>query len=218
MSDNPLMAPAPTHRNVRTLLWQGLWTAYEPLISGLRRIPLPTDVEISGGAFGITADLIDGSHLWIASTGDLPIEPAELTGFHVRRVHADNPTVDELVYDSTPDGPQAEHRNNVVPLLTAITTFVTERRLAPPVINLFSIRTAAVTETHRAQVMRGPDLFPSREEAVKEYGQLTHRMEHEAGWRLIYQTGGADWPVSVWNDLKGSIIIVFVADEGQAMS
>ncbi|XUM00297.1 hypothetical protein ACQ86F_25640 [Streptomyces venezuelae ATCC 10712] len=217
MSNYPLMAPAPTHPNVGTLLWQRLWSAYEPLISGLRRIPLPTDVEISGGEFGILVDLTDGSHLWIASTGDLPLDPAELNGFYVRRSHTDVPTVDELIYDSTPDGAQAEHGNNVVPLLTAITTFTTERRLAPPVINLFSIRTVGVTEAHQSQSMRGPDLFSTREEAVKEYGQMTHRIEHEARWRLIHQSESTDWPVSVW-DADGSIITLFVADEGQAMS
>lgn len=217
MSDNPLIAPLPRHRNISDPLWVRLWNAYEPLISGLRRIPLTTDVEISGGEFGITAELTDGSHLWIASTGSLSLDPSETEGFLVRRAHSGTPTVDELVYDSTPDGPQAEHRNNVVPLITAIAAFTAARRLAPPVSDLFSIRTVGASETHKPHSMQGPDLFSSREEAVREYGQLTHRIEYEAGWRLIYQSDSTDWPLSIW-DAAGSVLTVFVADEGQAMS
>ncbi|MFE5969831.1 hypothetical protein [Streptomyces sp. NPDC056463] len=217
MNEYPLTAPPPMHGNTTDPLWRRLWDGYEPLITGLRRIPLNTDVEISGGEFAITAELIDGSHLWIASTGDLPLNPSEAEGFHVRRAHSDNPTVDELVYNSTPDGAQAEHGNNVVPLLTAISTFITERHLAPPVIDLFTIRTIGANERHRPHSMQGRNLFSSREEAVKEYGQMTHRIEQETSWRLIYQAEDTTWPVTVW-DTDGGVITLFVADEGQALS
>lgn len=216
MSDNSMTAPPPTHSNLGNPLWQRLWNAYEPVISGLRRIPLPTDVEINGGEFGITAELADGSHLWIASAGPLPLDPSEAEGFHVRRAHSDNPTVDELVYDSTPDGAQAERGNNVVPLLTAITAFLTERRLAPLVMDLFSIRAVGVNAKHRPLTRQGRELFSSREEAVKEYGYTVHRIE-QRGMRLIYQSGEGTWPVTVW-DADGEVFTLFLAHEGQAFA
>ncbi|MGW6393295.1 hypothetical protein ACWFR1_22940 [Streptomyces sp. NPDC055103] len=216
MIDSPLTAPPPAHGNTVDPQWLRLWNAYEPVIGGLRRIPLPTDVEINGGEFGITAELTDGSHLWIASTGALPLDPSEVEGFHARRAHSDNPTVDELVYDSTPDGAQSEYGNNIVPLLTAITTYITERHLAPSITDLFSIRTVGVTAKRRPLAMQSRDLFTSREAAVKEYGHTTHRIEHEAGWRLIYRDDAA-WPVSVW-DAGGDVITLFVASEGQALA
>ncbi|MFE4305626.1 hypothetical protein [Streptomyces sp. NPDC056891] len=217
MNEYPLTAPPPRHRNITDKVWRRLWNAYEPLITGLRRLPLPTDVQISGGEFGITAELTDESHLWIASVGDLPLDPAELQGFHVRRAHSDTPTVDELIYNSTPDGAQAEHGNNVVPLLTAISAFVTEHHLALPVIDLFSVRTVGVSSKHRALSMQGRDQFSSREEAVKEYSRITHGAEHEGGWRLVYKSDDTTWPVTVW-DADGEVITVFVADEGQALA
>ncbi|WSQ08947.1 hypothetical protein OG604_14875 [Streptomyces sp. NBC_01231] len=131
------MAPMPVHRNTDDPLWRTLWNAYEPVITALRRIPLVTNVE-SGNMFAITAELTDGSYLWITSAEDLPIDLGALEGFHVKRLHDDTPTIDELVYDSTDGGEQSEHGNNVVPLIQAITAFVTERRLAPRVIDLVS--------------------------------------------------------------------------------
>lgn len=124
-------APSPNHGNVNDPLWRKLWNAYEPLITALRRIPLVTDVEISGGMFGITAELADGSYLWVSSVEELPLDPKEAQGYLVRRAHEDNPTVDEPVYDSTEDGEDSRHGNNIVPLIQAVTAFVTERRLVP---------------------------------------------------------------------------------------
>ncbi|KPI32326.1 hypothetical protein OV320_2502 [Actinobacteria bacterium OV320] len=207
------MAPMPVHGNTDDPLWRKLWNAYEPVITALRRIPLVTDVEICGGMFGITAQLTDGSHLWISSVEELPLDPAEVEGWHVRRADEDNPTVDELVYNSTVDGEDSQHGNNVVPLIQAITPFVTERRLAPQLIDLMSVQLDGVTKDHRriSKHVRGP--FDDRHAAVKAYGYATHGLL-EDGWRRIHAQGGTDWPLTIW-ELNGEIVTVYLAHVGQ---
>ncbi|MEW2081066.1 hypothetical protein [Streptomyces sp. NPDC005283] len=212
-NDLAQMAPMPVHGNTDDPLWRKLWSAYEPVITALRRIPLVTDVEISNGMFGITAELTDGSHLWIASVTELPLDPSELEGFLVRRAHQDNPTIDETVYDSTPDGEQSEHGNNVVTLIQAITAFVTERHLAPRLIDLVSVQIVGVTAKHKpiTRLIQGP--FDDRHAAVKEYGYATHELM-ESGWHCSHEQGGTDWPLTVWvrND---EVATVYLAHVGQ---
>ncbi|MFD5430316.1 hypothetical protein [Streptomyces sp. NPDC127084] len=207
------MAPMPVHGNSNDPLWRKLWNAYEPIITALRRIPLVTDVEISGGMYGITAELIDGSHLWISSVEELPLDPSEAEGWHVRRAHHDIPTIDEMVYNSTEDGAHAQHANNVVPLVQAIAAFVAERGLAPKLIDLVSVRLDGVTKDHRrtSQIVQGP--FEDRHAAVKEYGVATHELA-EQGWRCVHEQGGMDWPLTVW-ELNGEIATVYVAHVGR---
>lgn len=214
-NDLALMAPMPVHNNTDDSLWRTLWNAYEPVITALRRIPLVTNVE-SGNMFAITAELTDGSYLWISSVEDLPIDPGALEGFHVKRVHDDNPTVDELVYDSTYGGEQSEHGNNVVPLIQAITTFATERRLAPRVIDLVSVQRQAVTAQHQpvSKLLQGP--FSDREAAIKEYGYATHELA-EQGWMCVHAQGGTDWPLTVW-ELNGEVATIYLAHVGQAIA
>ncbi|MFI6054098.1 hypothetical protein ACIBCO_28905 [Streptomyces violascens] len=218
MSNNlAQMAPMPVHGNTDDPLWCKLWNAYEPVITALRRIPLVTDVEISGGMFAITAELTDGSYLWIASSGVLPLEPNEAEGFHVRRAHADNPTIDELVYDSTPDGAQAEHGNNIVPLIQAITAFVIERHLSKQLIELLSVRIVLLTNRHQSKSRQLSGPFSERAEAVKEFGCITHHVMHEYGWRLVHAQGGKEWPVTVWESQK-EMAIIFLAHDGMALA
>ncbi|MGW6238354.1 hypothetical protein [Streptomyces sp. NPDC055094] len=213
-NDLAQMAPMPVHGNTDDPLWRKLWNAYEPVITALRRIPLVTDVEISGGLFGITAQLTDGSHLWISSVEELPLDPKEVEGWHVRRAHEDNPTIDELVYNSTEDGGEhSQHGNNVVPLVLAITTFVTERRLAPTLIDLMSVQLDGVTKNHEriSKLVQGP--FADRHTAVKEYRYVIHELV-ERGWRCIHEQGGMDWPLTIW-ELNGEIVTVYLAHVGQ---
>ncbi|MDQ0602020.1 hypothetical protein QF037_006365 [Streptomyces canus] len=215
MSNHPApMAPMPVHNNTDDSLWRTLWNAYEPVITALRRIPLVTNVE-SGNMFAITAELTDGSHLWISSVEDLPIDPGALEGFHVKRLHDDIPTIDEVVYDSTDSGEQSEHGNNIVPLLQAIKAFVTERRLAPCVIDLVSVQLQAVTAQHQplSELLQGP--FNDRQAAVKEYGYATQQMAEE-GWTCVHTQGGTDWPLTVW-ELNGEVATIYLAHVGQAI-
>jgi hypothetical protein len=208
------MAAMPKHGNTDDSLWRSLWNAYEPVITALRRISLVTDVEISGGEFGITAQLTDGSHLWISSVESLPVDPTALEGFHVRRAHHDNPTIDELVYDSTEGGEQSEHGNNVVPLVQAVTAFVTARSLAPRPVDLVSIHVQGVTVNHVpvSKLVEGP--LGDRKAAVKEYEHVTHDLAKK-GWRCVHEQGGADWPLTVWEQ-KGAIVTVCLAHVCQA--
>ncbi|MFF3976982.1 hypothetical protein [Streptomyces sp. NPDC001828] len=211
------LAPAPVHGNTTDPLWLKLWEAYEPVITALRRIPLVTDVEISGGMFAITAELTDGSYLWIASSDVLPVKPSEAEGFLVRRAHVDNPTIDELVYDSTPDGAQAEHANNIVPLIQAITAFVAERQLCKQLIELLSVRIILVTNRHQSTSRHLSGPFAKRAEAVQEFGCITHHVMHEHGWRLVLAQGSTEWPVTVW-DAQGELAIIFLAHDGTALA
>ncbi|WP_405889455.1 hypothetical protein OG427_02750 [Streptomyces sp. NBC_00133] len=211
-NDLAQMAPMPVHGNTDDPLWRKLWNAYEPVITALRRIPLVTDVEISNGMFGITADLTDGSRLWIASVTELPLDPSKLEGFLVTRGHDDNPTVDEVVYDSTQDGEQSDRGNNVVPLIQAITAFVTERRLAPTFIDLLSVQISGVTGKHTtlSKPYAGP--FDDRHEAVKQYGYVTYELM-ETGWRCVHEQGGTEWPLTIWIR-TGEVATVYLAHIG----
>ncbi|MEU6475351.1 hypothetical protein ABZ858_00400 [Streptomyces sp. NPDC047017] len=214
-NDLAQMAPMPNHGNVNDPLWRKLWNAYEPVITALRRIPLVTDVEISGGMFGITAQLTDGSHLWISSVEELPLDPKEVEGWHVRRGHEDNPTIDEMIYNSTVDGEHSDHGNNLVPLVQAIARFVTERALAPKVIDLFSVQLDGVTKNHQrvSKLVQGPS--PDRNAAIKEYGEATNELT-QRGWHCIHTQGGFDWPLTIW-ELNAEIVSVYVADAGQIL-
>ncbi|MCK7627252.1 hypothetical protein MUU72_29855 [Streptomyces sp. RS10V-4] len=206
-------APFPTHSNINHPLWRKLWQAYEPLITALRRIPLSTDVEISGGMFSITAELTDGSHLWVSSVEGLPFDPTDVQGYQVRRAHQDNPTIDELVYDSTEDGEDSRYGNNVVPLIQAVAAFVAERGLAVRLIDLLSVQIQGVSAKHRplSELVQGP--FDDRHVAVKEYGYATHDLM-QRGWRCIHEQGGTVWPLTVW-EREGEIATVFLAHVGQ---
>lgn len=215
MSNEPApLAPMPVHNNTDDPLWRTLWNAYKPVITALRRIPLVTNVE-SGNMFAITAELTDGSYLWIASVEDLPIDRGALEGFHVKRVHDDNPTVDELVYDSTDSGEQSEHGNNVVPLIQAITAFVTERRLAPRVIDLVSVRLRGVTAQRLplSKLLHGP--LADNDAAIREYGNAVRAMA-EKGWTCVHAQAGTDWPLTVW-ELNDEVATVYLASGGQVI-
>ncbi|MFJ4939029.1 hypothetical protein ACIP8U_34905 [Streptomyces pseudovenezuelae] len=208
------LAPMPVHNNTDDPLWLALWNAYEPVITALRRIPLVTNVE-SGNMFAITAELTDGSHLWISSTEDLPMDPGALEGFHVKRRHDDNPNIDEVLYDSTENGDQAEHGNNTVPLIQAITAFVTERRLAPRVIDLVSVRLQGVTAQRLplAKLLNGP--CTDNDAAITEYGNVVRAMAQK-GWTCVHAQGGTDWPLSVW-ELNDEVGILYLASAGQVI-
>ncbi|WP_328404027.1 hypothetical protein OHS70_34330 [Streptomyces sp. NBC_00390] len=211
---NAQLAPMPDHNRTGDPLWRKLWHTYEPVITPLRRLHLVTDVETGGGGeFGIVVALKDGSHLWISSVGDLPTDPSDLQGFLVARHHEDTPTVDEIVYDSTPDGEQAANGNNIVPLFLAISAFVTARNLRPPLITLSSVRQFGVGKDHRqhGKVLVGP--FDNSHEAVKQYGYETYALM-QSGWRCIHEQGGTDWPLTVW-EREGAVLTVFLQDEGE---
>ncbi|WP_274558014.1 hypothetical protein [Streptomyces spiramyceticus] len=191
------LAPMPDHNNTNDPLWLKLWHAYEPVITPLRRLPLVANVEAAGGEFGITVDLADGSHLWIASVTDLPLDPTELEGFQVVRQHQDNPTFHEVVYDSTQDGDQATNGNHVAPMLLAITAYVAERKLAPTLRDCMSVCLMGVTAHHRPEHRVLCLALTDRHEAVKQYGYETHALS-ENDWQCIHEQGGTDWPLTVW--------------------
>ncbi|WJV48925.1 hypothetical protein [Streptomyces flavofungini] len=213
---NFLMAPLPEHGQTSDPLWLKLWHAYEPLITSLRCLPLLTNVEISGGMFGITTELNDGSHLWISSVADLPLNPAEAEGFQVTRRHFDNPTVDELIYDSTEDGAQSEHRNNPVPLLQAVAAFVRDRQFGPEIIDLYSVYLQAVTAKHEPLNTVVCGRADDRQQALACYEGFIDKEMTPKGWRRIHEQGGTEWPVSVW-ECEGEVVTVSIVRDGEAI-
>ncbi|GAA3371156.1 hypothetical protein GCM10020367_20680 [Streptomyces sannanensis] len=113
-------APMPDHGRVNDPLWQLLWTRYSRVITPLRRFGLPTDIETCGGEFVIYADLPDGTHLTLASEHSLAMDPDANNGWVLSRDHRDNPTVHEVLYDSSDAGPDHTNGLDRGPLLGAV--------------------------------------------------------------------------------------------------
>ncbi|MFC1415411.1 hypothetical protein [Streptacidiphilus cavernicola] len=103
------LAPMPDHGRVGRPDWQSIWDDYEPVTTTLRTLGLPVDIETCGGENHITVDLPNGSHLLIVGHYSLPNRIGAVPGWRVMLADDDNPTVDDTVYDSTPDG---EHSSN----------------------------------------------------------------------------------------------------------
>ncbi|MFE7129318.1 hypothetical protein ACFVIM_00465 [Streptomyces sp. NPDC057638] len=199
------MAPIPAH-GTNDPLWQKRWHSYEPVITPLRCIPLVTNVEPCGA---IVAQLADGSHLWITSDGDLPVDLRQAKGFRVTRSHDDNPTVDEVVYDSTPDGEQREHGSTIVPLIQAITAFITERHFVDAPAELFTVKVVGANAGHKARSRSRGRVTEDRSDAVATYGRAVGELE-ESGFRRVHERVSAEWPLAVL--ARGhEVFTVFVA-------
>ncbi|MEU6318072.1 hypothetical protein [Streptomyces sp. NPDC047009] len=204
------LAPLPDHGRVGRPEWLALWMQYEPVTMPLRTAGLVCDVETCGGQTHLTVDLPDGTHLVIADDDALPDRLEQVTGWHVRRAHHDNPTVDGLVYDSTEGGEHAKYGADIITMLAAIALHLKSLpdadtqaagaglgELLLATAQRFAVSFVGVNSQHVAhgRVISGP--FDSQGEAVKEYGWQTHLLE-EHGWQLVHEQGGTDWPLTVW--------------------
>ncbi|MET9318794.1 hypothetical protein ABZX75_01130 [Streptomyces sp. NPDC003038] len=211
-SEASQLAPLPDHGNTDDRVWQAMWSAYEPVITPLRRMGLVTDVELGGRMYGITAELNDGSYLLITSEYQLPADPAEVEGWHVQRIKDDVATIQEIVYDSTEIGEQAHHGNEHLPLFDAITTFVKQRALGVRFKPLKAVSITGLQSDH-STIEPVTDFFPKPEDAIARYGREVAELR-SMGWRCLHQQGGNDWPLSVWAG-DGGVVTVAVALVGQ---
>ncbi|MGW2985314.1 hypothetical protein [Streptomyces goshikiensis] len=207
-SEASQLAPLPEHGNTDDPVWQAMWSAYEPVITPLRRMGLVTDIELCGGMYGITAELNDGSYLLVASEHTLPSNPGEVEGWHVQRLKDGLATLQETIYDSTEIGAQAPHGNQHLPLFDAITTFVKQRALG---VRFKPYKAVSITGLRGDHLTVEPicDGFSKPEDAIARYGREIADLQ-SLGWQCVHQQGGNDWPLSVWAG-DGGVVTVAVA-------
>ncbi|WP_103510053.1 hypothetical protein [Streptomyces sp. SM13] len=95
---------------------------YDHLTAPLRERGLECTVEYGLSDYIVHADLPDGSSLIISPPQEPPTDhpPGRPESWLVTRRHPDDSTVHEVIYDSEPGGPHAQHGGNAVSLLTAI--------------------------------------------------------------------------------------------------
>jgi hypothetical protein len=216
------LAPMPDHGRVGRPEWQALWLQFEAVTTPLRAAGLACDIETCGGQNVIYVNLPDGSHLVIADEHDLPDRLADVTGWRVTRGHHDNPTVEGLAYDSTPEGAHSQYGADTAELLPAIATFVRSlpdvdtqaagqslRELLQRTPPQYAVSFVGVGSQHApaGRIVSGP--FDTHLEAVKEYGFQTHQLEQD-GWRMVHEQGGTSWPLTVWHS-RDVVQVVFVA-------
>ncbi|MCV2458234.1 hypothetical protein OEB94_02895 [Streptomyces sp. ICN988] len=105
---------------------------YAALIAALRQRGLECTVEYGLSDYIVQAELPDGSSLIISPPQEPPSEHREAPeSWMVTRHRPAEPEVYEMVYDSEPDGPDAQHRGSVPNLLGAIDTRLDELGVPP---------------------------------------------------------------------------------------
>lgn len=95
---------------------------YGHLIAPLRQRGLECTVEYGLSDYIVHADLPDGSSLIISPPQEPPTDhpPGHPESWLVTRGHPDDSTVHEVIYDSEPGGPHAQHGGSVSSLLAAV--------------------------------------------------------------------------------------------------
>ncbi|MFE6979262.1 hypothetical protein [Streptomyces sp. NPDC057682] len=136
----PEPAPLPSHRYTTDPGWQELWRRHAHITTPLRTRGLECDIEFGLNSHVVYVALPDDSYLIIAppyeSSAARPAGDPE--GWIVTRESPDDPTVLEVVYDSTPGcdpgvPPRPEARNGgaAVPLIQAIDQRLEDLGLLP---------------------------------------------------------------------------------------
>ncbi|MEU2593063.1 hypothetical protein ABZ649_04750 [Streptomyces albidoflavus] len=174
------LAPMPNHNRTRDPYWLHYWVTYRDLITPLRYLGLATDIELVGGEANIVADLPDGSHILIASEFSLPEDRLDVAGWMAKRQHIDNPTVDQLLYDSTEGGPEEAHENALQPLLSRLVGRMLTLSPSQALIDRASSIIAA-------EVISGRDITSSSS-CLQAAEHLT-RVAREHGWKGLYHCG-----------------------------
>ncbi|MDY0811426.1 hypothetical protein [Kitasatospora purpeofusca] len=200
------LAPTPDHDRVTDPAWLALYAIYEPLITPLRRRGLVTDIDGCGGSNLIHAALPDGTHLSIgpgAEAGGLPSHIDGTTEWLVIRESDDNPTVEHVVYDSTPIGPDAPHGAFLAPLLVAIDAFLASRGMLPEPVTHSAVVT--VTTVHEY----GPAAYaPTRPlDSVTEAAQRAAEIAESFPGDIIQHHASRDWPRYVLADGDRLVVV-----------
>ncbi|MFB8141297.1 hypothetical protein [Streptomyces parvus] len=126
---------------------------YGHLTAPLRQRGLECTVEYGLSDYVVHASLPDGSELIISPpqepSGEHP--PGYPESWLVTRHRSAEPAVDEVIYDSEPDGPHARHGGNVSKLLAVVDTRLDQLGVPPrPAPRRFAHEIAADAVLHRA--------------------------------------------------------------------
>ena len=194
------LAPMPNHRNTNDPYWIRLFQNYGHIIRPLRERGFVTDFDISDWAYYIHAALPDGSHLNIvADEGGLPTNPLDVKGWRVCRHHDDNPTVSDLIYDSTFTGSAMLNKQLRSPLFAAVDAYLLRRGLTEPWRAAFQPVALKLQHITADGTPRLPEVRPyvGRQYAAQSYDRH-HQSLYEDGWQRIYAHPSRDWPRSAW--------------------
>ncbi|MFD4557548.1 hypothetical protein ACFWP5_25045 [Streptomyces sp. NPDC058469] len=126
---------------------------YSHLTTPLRRRGLECTIEYGLSDYIIHAQLPDESSLIISPPQEPPTEhpPGYPESWLVTRSHPDDSAVHEVVYDSEPDGPHAQHGGSVPSVLAAIDARLDQLGLPPrPEPKRFAQESVADEVLHRA--------------------------------------------------------------------
>ncbi|MFJ4412956.1 hypothetical protein [Streptomyces sp. NPDC088925] len=100
--------------------------AYRHVIEPLRSLGLMAEIEEQAGNYVISVPLADSSRLTVHPLASLPLDPATVMWWQALRTHDDNPTIGEIVYDSTEDGAE-ETSPAVGPLISHLIAWLLAR-------------------------------------------------------------------------------------------
>ncbi|MFE0130140.1 hypothetical protein ACFWY6_00860 [Streptomyces sp. NPDC059037] len=195
------LAALPDHNRLNDPLWQRLFHGYQHVITPLRYGGWVTDIETGGGEFHVRADLADGTELIIASEHSLPADPAEVTGWSVVRQRADSPDCHTVLYDSTPNGPQAHHGTSLVPLFSRLDLAVGHRRT--PRLIVSATHTAPYGASHNSNAgIEGAAVAAAR------FEEWSYRLTDHEGYRRVWQRSEPDvYPLALFES-AGHITIL----------
>ncbi|MGD6751926.1 hypothetical protein [Streptomyces sp. BH105] len=190
------IAALPDHNRLNDPLWQRLFHNYGHIITPLRYAGWVTDVETCGGEFVVRADLQDGTELIIASEHSLPVDPAEVKGWTAVRQNVEDADVHTVLYDSTPNGPQRHHGNNLFPLMARIDDMDVPGRTLRLIVS--ATHTAPYCANHNQTAgIEGPATAITRfwEWSVllterDRYRRVWQRPEHEGYPMALFESAG----------------------------
>lgn len=122
------LAPLPDHRLIHDEWWKALYSRYSHIVTPLRARGWVTDVETTGNAYSIRADLADGTELVISTTDTLPAGPGDVDGWLILRQPLVDATVQTVLYNSTPGGAHDHHGSTVIPLFRRLAALFPSHR------------------------------------------------------------------------------------------
>ncbi|MFD8379128.1 hypothetical protein ACFV2X_11420 [Streptomyces sp. NPDC059679] len=186
------VAALPDHEDRTNPLWLKLFHGYRHVISPLRHFGWITDVELSGGNFHVRADLGDGTELIIAAEHALPVDPTEVTGWHVARQNIEDPARLTALYDSTPDGPQAHHGVSLIPMFARIDELGAPKSARQLIVSSTHTTPHGVNHNQTAG-------YEAAGTAIARYFEWSRRMVANEGYRCVWEEPEQDgYPLALF--------------------